>query len=289
MKKTTDFLFTSLSSKIKVFKNFSALVVLLLLISGGVNAQVSLTATVGTTSGTFTTLKGAFDAINLGTHKGVIVISITANTTEGTTPATLNSSGAGSASYSSINIRPTNDGLSISGNPVTGFGVIQLKGADNVTIDGDNPNSNGTNRNLTVNNTTTNTVIANSCIRIATAANVTSADNIIIRNCNLNGNVTSGNSSSITSNTSSSNSSFGIYCGGNGGTTATDAPTAITSVTSNTALSGTTINNLTIDNNAINQCARAIVFNGAATSVSSGVTISNNIIGASATLTGNAP
>jgi CheY-like chemotaxis protein len=36
---------------------------------------------------------------------------------------------------------------------------------------------------------------------------------------------------------------------------------------------------LLIDNNTLNQCARAIVFNGAAASVSNGVTISNNIVG----------
>jgi hypothetical protein len=75
--------------------------------------------------------------------------------------------------YTSVLVRPTADGVTVSGNPVTGFGVIQLKGADNVTIDGDNPNTSGTNRNLTINNTATNTVIANSCIRIATAATVT--------------------------------------------------------------------------------------------------------------------
>ena len=243
-----------------------------------INAQ---NVTVNPGAGSYPTLKAAFDAINAGTHTGAITVAIDISTVEGTTPATLNSSGAGAASYTSVLIFPSADGISVSGNPVTGFGVIQLKGADNVTIDGDNPNTGGTNRNLTVNNTTTTTVIANSVIRIATAANVTSADNITIRNCILNGNVTSGNASGITSTTGSSNSSFGIYCGGNGGATATDAPTAITSsVTSNTAPSGTTINNLTIDNNTINQCARAIVFNGAVATVAPGTTtITNNIIG----------
>jgi hypothetical protein len=242
---------------------------------------IEVEATAGTPGPTaYGTLKLAFDAINLGTHQGVINIEVCANTVEGTTPATLNSSGAGAAVYTSISVRPLADGLSISGNPITGFGVIQLKGADNVTIDGDNPNSAGTNRNLTINNTTTTTVIANSVIRIATAATVvTSADNITLRNMNLNGNVTAGNAAAITSTAGSSNSSFGIYVGGNGGATAIDAPTAITSVTTNTAVSGTTVNTLLIDNNAINQTARAIVFNGAATSVSTGVTISNNAIG----------
>jgi len=61
--------------------NAFAFVVVLLLMSGGVKGQVSLTATAGTTSGSFTTLKEAFDAINSGTHTGVIAITITANTT----------------------------------------------------------------------------------------------------------------------------------------------------------------------------------------------------------------
>ena|GEM_PF-951585 len=255
-------------------------------------AQVSVTATAGTTGPTaYTTLKFAFDAINAGTHQGAIVVSITANTTEGTTPATLNSSGAGSASYTSINIRPTTDGVSVSGNPVTGFGVIQLKGADNVTIDGDNPNTGGTNRNLTVNNTTTATAIANSCIRIATVnvAAALDASNITIKNCVLNGNVTSGNLSSITSNSSSSNSSFGIYVGGNGGSTAIDALTAITSVSSQTIPASTTVNTLLIDNNQVNQCARGIVFNGSSSASSTGITISNNIVGASGTPTPTTP
>ena len=45
-------------------------------------AQVTLTATSGTATGSFTTLKGAFDAINAGTHKGDIVIKINASTPE---------------------------------------------------------------------------------------------------------------------------------------------------------------------------------------------------------------
>ena len=228
----------------------------------------------------YTTVKLAFDAINAGTHQGAITIDITANTTEGTTPATLNSSGAGSASYTSVLLRPTADGVSVSGNPAAGFGVIQLKGADNVTIDGDNPNTGGINRNLTVANTAVATVIGNSVIRIANATTVvTSSDNNTIKNCILNGNVTSGNAVAITSATGSSGISFGIYVGGNGGTTAIDAPTAITSATTQSAPTGTTVNNLLIDNNSVNQCSRAIQFNGAVATVSTGVTISNNVIG----------
>lgn len=253
----------------------------LLMMSAIASAQVSVTATAGTLGPTpYTTVKLAFDAINAGTHQGAITIDIQANTVEGTTPATLNSNGAGSALYTSVLIRPTADGVSISGNPATGFGVIQLKGADSVTIDGDNPNTGGTNRNLTINNTNTATAIAGSVIRLATVASVsTSADNIIIKNLNLNGNVTGGNVVGITSTAGSSNSSFGIYVGGNGGATATDPPTAITSVSAQIIPAGTTVNNLIVDNNSINQTARGIVFNGAAVANSNGVTITKNDIG----------
>ena len=107
----------------------------LLVDCGVAQAQVTLTATSGTntTSGSFTTLKEAFDAINLGTHQGTIVININANTTESAS-AVLNASGSGSASYTGISIYPTTTGLSISGELAAP--LIDLNGADNVTIDG---------------------------------------------------------------------------------------------------------------------------------------------------------
>ena len=70
-------------------------------------SQINVTATSGTLGPTsYTTLKAAFDAVNLGTHQGVITIQITASTTE-TATALLNYSGLGSASYTSITIYPT--------------------------------------------------------------------------------------------------------------------------------------------------------------------------------------
>jgi len=65
-------------------------------------------------------------------------LNIVSSTNEGATPATLNGSGAGGASYTSVLIRPVNDGVSVFGNPASGLGVVQLNGASNVTIDGDN-------------------------------------------------------------------------------------------------------------------------------------------------------
>ena len=178
--------------------------------------QVSVTATAGTTGPTsYTTINAAFAAINAGTHQGAVTISISANTTE-TGACVLNSSGAGSASYSSVLIRPTVNGVTISGPTVTGRGLIELNGADNVTIDGDNPNTAGTNRNLTITNTAATTVTYTMAIRIAVATSiVTSANNNIIRNCNINGNGTGGNASTVTSTTSGiGNLSYGIYAGG---------------------------------------------------------------------------
>ncbi|MDL1949233.1 DUF11 domain-containing protein, partial [Acidobacteria bacterium ACD] len=251
-----------------------------LLVCATASAQnVNVTATAGTPAATYATLKGAFDAINAGTHQGAISIDIAVSTTEGTTPATLNSSGAGPALYTSVVIYPSADGVSVSGNPAQGFGVIQLKGADNVTIDGDNPGTPGINRDLTIQNTATAATTYGSVIRIANSTAVTSSDNITIQNCILLGNVTGGNASGATSTTGSSNASFGIFAGGNGGTTATDAPTAVTSVTSTTAPATTTINNLLIHNNWVNAAARAVVFNGASAAVSNGVTITANLVG----------
>src|SRR5205085_3025640 len=121
-------------------------------------------------------------------------VSVNTSTNEGTTPATLNGSGAGPASYTSVLIRPISDGVSVSGNPAGGLGVIQLKGASNVTIDGDNPNTVGTNRNLTVQNTASNTTTFNSVVRIALATTgATAANNDAIKNLNILGSATGRN------------------------------------------------------------------------------------------------
>ena len=109
-------------------------------------SPIVVTATAGTLGPTvYANLGAAFTAINGGTHQGDITISVTANSVEAG-PAILNSSGAGSASYTSVLIRPTVDAVNISGATVTGRGLIELNGADNVTIDGDNPNSGGIDR-----------------------------------------------------------------------------------------------------------------------------------------------
>ncbi|MEY2830143.1 MAG: hypothetical protein RIQ33_2001, partial [Bacteroidota bacterium] len=193
--------------------------------------EFTVTASSGTTGTQYSTLGAVFTAINAGTHNGNIVIGISA------TPATaesgacvLNSSGAGSASYTSIIIRPTADGVVLSGPTVTGRGLIELNGADNVTIDGDNPNTSGTNKNLTITNTAASTITYTSVIRLVTSTLITTTNNIVVMNLNINGSAgTANNTSSFTSaTTGGTGSSCGIVASsGASTTTVTTAPSAM--------------------------------------------------------------
>ena len=129
--------------------------------AGRASAQVDVTASGGTLNASYTTLKGAFDAINAGTHTGTITIGISGDTTE-TAPAVLNASGAGSASYATIGISPTGGAArTITGAIVAGSPLIDLNGADNVTIDGLNTGGNS----LTIANTTVSATAGTSTIR----------------------------------------------------------------------------------------------------------------------------
>jgi hypothetical protein len=241
---------------------------------------ITVTATAGTTGPiNYPTLNDAFVAINAGTHQGAITVDVVANTTE-VGVCVLNSSGAGSAVYTSVLIRPTVDTVTIAGPTVTGRGLIELNGADNVTIDGDNPNTAGTNRNLTIQNTAANTITFTSVIRIALATTiVTSADNCAIRNLNVLGSATGRNIAAATTTTGTENTTFGILATGGASTVSpTTAPAAITSVTTVIA-AGATATNLAIQNNNIQTTARAVSVNGSATTVFPGLLIENNLIG----------
>lgn len=103
--------------------------------------NVNVTATAGTINGSYATLKAAFDAINIGTHQGAISISIVAATVE-TATAQLNANTT-PAAYTSINISPT---TSVSVSASIASSLINLNGATNVTINGNNQ--------LTLNNNT---------------------------------------------------------------------------------------------------------------------------------------
>lgn len=112
---------------------------------------VTITATAGNHGPTdYVNLRAALAAINAGTHQGDISIAIAGDTTE-TQPAILNASGSGSASYTSVLIQPSGGASrTISGAMSAGSPLVDLNGADNVTIDGLGTGGNS----LTFSNTT---------------------------------------------------------------------------------------------------------------------------------------
>ena len=233
--------------------------------SYAVNAAVAGNVLVQSSGGTttitaYTTVGFAFAAINAGTHTGAISVFLNAATiTENSTLGSfLLTSGTGLSSYTSVLVQPILDAVTVTGVVTNGNGIVGLIGASNVTIDGDNPNTTGTNRNLTIANTTT---AANStAIRIAGVITPpTTATNDIVRNCTI----TAANATST---------NYGIYAG-------TDAATAA-STTAGTTTTGTgKYASLTFTNNLIQTAGRAIYVAGASGSEATGISITNNTIG----------
>jgi hypothetical protein len=122
----------------------------LLIAFGIANAQVSITATGGTTGPTsYLSLKDAFDAINAGTHKNNITVTIISSTTE-TASAILNASSTGASSYTSILVKPARDVSPVIFGSL-GNSLVILDGTANVTFDGSNTTA-GTTKNLTLAN-----------------------------------------------------------------------------------------------------------------------------------------
>ena len=148
------------------------------------NAQVSVTASAGDLGPTaYTTVKGAFDAINAGTHQGMIAIEITGDPVEAAT-AILNASGAGSASYTSISIQPSGGSPRTISGSFSGGPMIDFNGADNVTVDGLNTGGNS----LTISNTSTSNTSGTSTIRFQADATMN-----LITNCSILGSATMAN------------------------------------------------------------------------------------------------
>lgn len=185
------FLFMINNYKHKQSRHYSiARLCMLLLLLGATSilyAQVSVTATSGTTGPTsYTTVNAAFAAITSGTHQGDIQITIAANTTEPTfaTANQLLASGTGSANYSSITIKPQgNVVVNSAAAPTTNRGMLEFIGADNVTIDGDDPLTPGV-RNLTFQMATSANVTAVLRFSSSTATS-NGCLNTVVKNCNI--------------------------------------------------------------------------------------------------------
>lgn len=221
-------------------------------------SQVTVT---GVTTGTYSTVNAAFAAVNAGTHTGAITIDISGSTTEPSTPTALLASGQGSANYTSVVLRPTAT-ATISGASIVGRGVLELDGADNVTIDGDI--AGGTvGRNLTIINTAVSSASLTAAIRLmGTTSGGMGATNNTIMNCVIIGNTEGNNGLSGSTVTSS----FGIYAGvGTGLITATGT--------------GADYDNLTILNNEVRRAYSGIYVAAATANTSDNLNISNNLIG----------
>lgn len=271
----------------------------LMLISVVSFAQVDVTASGGTPYASYTTLKLAFDAINLGTQTGTISIAISGNTTE-TASAVLNASGSGSASYTTISIQPSGGAARTITGVITGH-LIDLNGADNVTIDGLNTGGNS----LTISNTATG---ASSAIRF-----IADATNNIIQNCSISGSASTASNGVINFSTGTSSGNDGnninncnigpaganlpinaIYSSGTSGVIDNSGNTinqnnisdyfSAASVSTGINLASTGNSGWTITNNKLFQTAlrlytTASTHNGIYVGVGSGYTISGNTIG----------
>ncbi len=203
-------------------------------------SPITVNATQGLMSSSYSTLKEAFDAINLGTFRGDISIFINASTTESAS-ASLNASLSGSANYISVTIYPTTSGITVSGNLNTS--LINLNGADNITIDG-RVNATGSTKGLIISNT--NTGSSASTLRLTA-----SAQNNTIKYCTLKG--------------SSTNASGGII--------------AFASSTSGTGNTNNLVDHNDITNAAnANRPVNAIYSSGTSGRENSGNIISNNHI-----------
>lgn len=202
----------------------------------------------------YATLSAAFTAINAGTHTGVINVSILGDTTEPADPIDLLRSNIPS-SYTSIVIKPSGNRTITGSGTTTNTSVIDLLGADNVMIDGDDPSTLGL-QNLTITQpTSTNRIKA--CIKIASnsTTGTDGADNVTIKNCILIGSRSGSTSTQV---------NYGIVMT-NGATLATGSYSSL---------------NVVIENNNITRCWNAIHANGvSATYPNTGLQILNNTLG----------
>jgi hypothetical protein len=149
-------------------------------------AQVTVAGSAGggAVNTNFTTLKAAFDALNTQTTQAGnnITVSITGNTIE-TASAVLNQ--PTTSSWTSLTISPSGGAArTISGAIAAGSPLIDLNGADNVTINGLNSGSNS----LTITNTTVSATAGTSTLRFQNDATSNT-----ITNCSINGATTATN------------------------------------------------------------------------------------------------
>ena len=228
-----------------------------------INAQVAVTATLGTATANYTSVNNAFGAINNGIHQGNIVITVTGTTIEIGTPTPLLKS-AFPSNYSSILIRPSGDATIYADTSIpVARAVLELVGADNVTINGDDPNTPGK-QNLTITlEPTSKALTAAISLGSKSFGSDNGDSNIVIKNCNIIGGRT--------------NASTNIYSYGISFTNNMLVPTITWSgFTTSFAHSH---RNITIDSNNIKKAYYGIYAASNDTFPSKNIVITNNFIG----------
>lgn len=140
------------------------------------NAQITVTGTTPPTSAnyaTFSGVGGAFAAINAGTHQGVITCTVTSDINTETGTVSLLAGNVLPSNYTSVVINPSGNRL-VRGS--AGAQMLDINGADFVTIDGLNSGGNS----LIIDNT--NAAATNGTIRF-----INDAQNNSVRNCTIKG------------------------------------------------------------------------------------------------------
>lgn len=157
------------------------------------SAQVDVTASAGTGTAIYTTVKEAFDAINTGTHQGVINLTLTANTNE-TATAVLNRS-TGNSNFTSVSLKPaTGVNVTIT-NAATAGPVLRILGS-NVTIDGSNNGSNSRNLSI-INGFATGSMV----VAMGSSDSANPLTNVTVKNTTIINSVKTAGSGIIVSNT----------------------------------------------------------------------------------------
>jgi len=134
-------------------------------------SQVTVTGCTGAGNGSYSTLYDATFAIVAAQPLANITITISGNTTEPVTGATLVA-----GTWATLQIVPSGGAWTISGAITAGLPLLTLNGADNITIDGLNSGGNS----LTLSNTTNSNTAGTSTIKF-----IADATNNTITNCSI--------------------------------------------------------------------------------------------------------
>jgi len=228
-------------SRVHTFFTIIAIIFAICLSNG--NYSFAQTTKMVGTAGDYATLGAAFNAINSGELTGAITLQIISSITE-TVSAVLHQSGytgaGGTSSYTSVNIYPTASGLSISGS--LNAPLIDLSGANNVTINGSLDGANA-GKDLTI----TNIGTESSSYYASTIRFISGAASNTVKYCTLKGSCTA-----------AAGGVLYFYNNGNN--------------------SNNLIDHNDITNSGVNRLINAIYSEGGLGFTNSGNTISNNVI-----------